>query len=456
MKFNTKIVTFLSPLGLVTFITFVAATLAVAQPSEVWIDDNYCNSCSNDGHTWDYDAFDSIQDGINAVTSPGTVNVAAGIYEEKVYLKEEVFLQGDGIGKSIIDGDSLDWEPEEEMVSMASRSKLSGFSVVNGGGIGVECFGISAIIDGNYIGQHVSIGVHIIGSGSSNSIVTNNIVIDCGGYGGIFGNSVYGSPQIIHNTVVGNSTAGIGFCHPGTPIIKNNIVVRNGAGIDVCPNTEPNNSHNNSWNNVSHNWGGCAPGEGAISENPLFVNAISGDYHLRKDSPCIDAGMDVGLYVDMDGDVRPFGAGFDMGADEFVPSYIEVDIDIKPGSCPNSINLKSKGNVTVAIISTDDFDAYDVDPVSCEFAGAYPLRWKMEDVNDDGYHDMLFHFMTRELVDLNLNSTEATLYGETFNGVQITGTDSVKIVPKCKWHGNKGKWYSKTIKKHGKKSKKGK
>jgi hypothetical protein len=122
----------------------------------------------------------------------------------------------------------------------------------------------------------------------------------------------------------------------------------------------------------------------------------------------------------------------------FLP-VLEISIDIKPDSYPNSINFKSKGKVSVAILTTDDFDAYDVDPVTCEFAGAYPLRWNMEDVDHDGDHDMLLHFKTRELVDLDLDSTEATLYGETYGGVQIIGTDSVNIVPKGNMHSKKAK-----------------
>ena len=138
---------------------------------------------------------------------------------------------------------------------------------------------------------------------------------------------------------------------------------------------------------------------------------------------------------------------------------IEITIDIKPGSYPNRINLKSKGKVPVAILTTDDFDAYVVDPDTVNFAGANPLRWRMEDVDNDGDHDMLLHFKTQEL-DLTKESTDATLEGETFGGIQLTGTDSVKIVPKCKlhdkkikWHGKRGKWYSKESKKHSKKGK---
>jgi len=107
---------------------------------------------------------------------------------------------------------------------------------------------------------------------------------------------------------------------------------------------------------------------------------------------------------------------------------IEVSIDIKPGSYPNSINLKSKGVVAVAVLTTVDFDASTVDPATVEFAGATPLRWTLEDVDNDGDLDMLFHFDTQTL-QLNENSTEATLTGETVGGQEFTGTDTVRIVP---------------------------
>lgn len=105
-----------------------------------------------------------------------------------------------------------------------------------------------------------------------------------------------------------------------------------------------------------------------------------------------------------------------------------VMIDIKPGSCPNSINLKSKGVVPVAVLTTDDFDASTVDPVTVLFAGASPLRWTTEDVDGDGDMDLLFHFKTQEL-NLTETSTEATLTGTTLGGQPIMGTDTANIVP---------------------------
>jgi hypothetical protein len=108
-----------------------------------------------------------------------------------------------------------------------------------------------------------------------------------------------------------------------------------------------------------------------------------------------------------------------------------VEIDIKPGSDENVINLKSRGVVPVAVLTTDDFDAGDIDPGSVEFAGAKPpVRSTLCDVDDDGDLDMLFHFKTEDL-NLDEGDTTATLTCETTGGEQITATDSVRIVP-CK------------------------
>ncbi len=104
-------------------------------------------------------------------------------------------------------------------------------------------------------------------------------------------------------------------------------------------------------------------------------------------------------------------------------------IDIKPGSYPNSINLGSRGVVPVAVLTTDSFDASSVDPSMVEFAGASPLRWTLEDVDGDGDMDLLFHFETQELADLDENSTEAFLTGYTDAGEFFWGKDTVKIVP---------------------------
>ena len=64
--------------------------------------------------------------------------------------------------------------------------------------------------------------------------------------------------------------------------------------------------------------------DGNIDADPLFVGG--GDYHLTAGSPCINAGTDVGVPTDIDGQLRPFGGGYDMGADEFWPGSCEPRI----------------------------------------------------------------------------------------------------------------------------------
>jgi hypothetical protein len=48
---------------------------------------------------------------------------------------------------------------------------------------------------------------------------------------------------------------------------------------------------------------------------------------------------------------------------------IEVPVDIKPESCPNALNVKRKGLMSVAVVGTPTFDVTQVDPLSLTLAG---------------------------------------------------------------------------------------
>ena len=118
-----------------------------------------------------------------------------------------------------------------------------------------------------------------------------------------------------------------------------------------------------------------------------------------------------------------------MGAG--VAFALDVDIDIKPWSDPNSINLKSKGLIPVAILTTDVFDATTVDPLSVAFGPNSAVEahgmGHIEDVDDDGDLDLLLHFNKQE-ADIACGDITAVLSGETFDGVPIEGFDAVNIV----------------------------
>ena len=114
-----------------------------------------------------------------------------------------------------------------------------------------------------------------------------------------------------------------------------------------------------------------------------------------------------------------------------------IDIDIKPGSDPNSINCNNNnGVIPVVILTTDDFDATTVDHTTVTFEGAREThvdrrsgepRRHEEDVDGDGDIDLVFHFRLGD-TDLTCESTEGTLTGETFDAQAIEGTDRVNMI----------------------------
>lgn len=105
---------------------------------------------------------------------------------------------------------------------------------------------------------------------------------------------------------------------------------------------------------------------------------------------------------------------FEGGA-EGIP--IAVPVDIKPGSCPNPLDLKKGGTVPVALLGTADFDVATVDWSTLRLEGIEPSRIELEDVGTpyegdllsgdcegchtllgDGRLDLILHFDAQELI----------------------------------------------------------
>jgi WD40 repeat protein len=93
---------------------------------------------------------------------------------------------------------------------------------------------------------------------------------------------------------------------------------------------------------------------------------------------------------------------------------IEAVIDIKPGSCPNPLNVKSRGVLSVAILGSEDFDVNTFDMASIRLAGVAPIRSSYEDVatplsdsnececpteGTDGFLDLTLKFKTEDIVE---------------------------------------------------------
>lgn len=112
-----------------------------------------------------------------------------------------------------------------------------------------------------------------------------------------------------------------------------------------------------------------------------------------------------------------------------------VDIDIKPGGSPNSINPENQGRIPVAILSSLSFSApASVDTNTLRFgrtgneASLDFCNAGGEDVDGDGFLDLVCHFGTQK-TGFQKGDTLGHLTGAGYDGLPLFGTDSVRIVP---------------------------
>ena len=109
-----------------------------------------------------------------------------------------------------------------------------------------------------------------------------------------------------------------------------------------------------------------------------------------------------------------------------IVAFLPVAIDIKP----KTINAKSHGKISVAILSTETFDATTIDPQTLRFGetGAeQSLAFcAAKDVNHDRLPDLRCFFET-DATGFQQGDTTAVLTGETFDGTQVSGSDSVQV-----------------------------
>lgn len=111
-----------------------------------------------------------------------------------------------------------------------------------------------------------------------------------------------------------------------------------------------------------------------------------------------------------------------------------VTIDVRPDTTINTVNLKSKGRLPVAVLSSSTFDARRVDPNSVTLKGSTvaqrgsgDVMWSFEDANGDGLLDLILHF---SIADLHLAPTDTILVleGLTMSGETVRGEDGIRVI----------------------------
>ena len=182
------------------------------------------------------------------------------------------------------------------------------------------------------------------GAIEKNVIQDNKAYVDPPNGGG--GGGLFWCDGVIQNNIIWKNQAdvhggGLSYCNAA---IRNNVIFDNqadslGGGLSVCQGTIKNciiwqnsaSSYPELYSCVTpsycciQDW--TSGGAGNMATDPLMQDPGNGDFHLTKDSPCIDAGgLISGLTSDFEGDIRPFSgipnargdySEFDIGADEF-------------------------------------------------------------------------------------------------------------------------------------------
>ncbi len=137
-----------------------------------------------------------------------------------------------------------------------------------------------------------------------------------------------GAQLFLYHSVVDHSTEeGIGFrSRKGHKLpavrseIINSIISNNGnQGVDLRDGNLLSANHNLYFQNPSHIKGYIPDTTSIIDRDPLFIAAEKGNYHLREDSPAVNAGVlltSPQTKQDIDGDIRPIEDQVDIGIDE--------------------------------------------------------------------------------------------------------------------------------------------
>ena len=239
-------------------------------------------------------------------------------------------------------------------VYLNSGATLSGFTLTNGAtvagdnGGGVKCAAANCIVSNCVITGNASVGAYsgkLIacvlsgnvsgwGGGAYNSILVNctltgnssgyrgggaaySSLTNClltGNYADAYGGGTDGS-TVVNCTVASNTAKYYGGGVEGGTV-ENSIIYYN---HQLIANTGSTNYH--SLSAIANCCTTPLPGFGAnnITNPPLFVNLAGGDFHLQKQSPCVNAGSNsfvAGLNIDLDGNPRVVGNSVDIGAYE--------------------------------------------------------------------------------------------------------------------------------------------
>jgi parallel beta-helix repeat protein len=228
-----------------------------------------------------------------------------------------------------------------DSAALVSSNVISG-NVTAGYGGALHLWSANSTLDGNVIANNLANS----SSGAvefwlSDATLANNLVAD--NQAGDVGTAMYilaSYPRLVHNTIARNTGTGISDGSAifvdnyqtlySTVWLTNTILVSHTVGITVTAGNaavvEATLWGDGAWANGT-DWGGAGTivtGTINLWDVPAFVAPDEWNYHIDLDSAAVDVGVDAGVAWDLDGEPRPMGAGYDIGADEVCVAIASV------------------------------------------------------------------------------------------------------------------------------------
>lgn len=259
----------------------------------------------------------------NNIITANRAAVGAGVCSSKskrITISNNIFMGNDGHWGGAIFAGNTDYSPEFK-VTIRDNKIIDNLAWESGAGITVSKADVS--ICRNLIYHNVSDWYGGLNAQYSHGEIKNNVIIkNEADYKDGAAITCVDSPILIANNVIYDNkctgsplyqSSGIYISGEEIPVIKNNIIAKNGhGGIYYTGSSTLSPIFNALFDNVV-DYTGCTPGEGFVSEDPEFVapdtdtNPDNDDYHLQAGSPCINAGDPNPVFNDKDGTRNDMG-----------------------------------------------------------------------------------------------------------------------------------------------------